>query len=66
MGWRASRNWSLILDEAERAVPVTHRTRWQACSLYRRMYNSTERFKSRDFAVYVGLQSVEKRKGSEV
>jgi hypothetical protein len=66
MGWRASRNWSLILDEAGRAVPATHRGRWQAGSLYRRMYNSTERFKSRDFAIYVGLQSAEKRKGSVV
>jgi hypothetical protein len=66
MGWRASRNWSLILDEAGRALPATHRTRWQASTLYSRMQFASERFKRGDFAVYVGLRSVEKRKGSEV
>lgn len=66
MGWRASRNWSVILDEAERALPATHHTRWQATNLYWRMYDASERFKRRDLAIYIGLRSAEKRKNSVV
>jgi hypothetical protein len=66
MGWRASRNWSLMLDEAGKALPATFHPRWQASTLYSRMQFASERFKRRDFAVYVGLRSAEKRKGSVV
>lgn len=66
MGWRASRNWSLILDEAGRALPATHQTRWQASSLYWRMHDASERFKKKDLAIYFGLRSAEKRKNSVV
>jgi hypothetical protein len=66
MGWRASRNWNLMLDETGRALPATHRPGWLASPLYWRMSYASERFRKRDFAVYVGLRSVEKRKNSAV
>ena len=62
MGWRASRNWSVMLDERWRALPATHHTRWQASTLYSQMYDASERFTKKNFAVYIGLRSVEKRK----
>lgn len=65
MGWRASRNWGVILDDARQAHLAFPGTYHETLgNLYWRMREASERFKMCDFAVYIGLRSVEKRKQS--
>lgn len=67
MGWRASRNWGVILDDARQAHLAFPGTYHETLgNLYWRMREVSERFKMCDFAVYIGLRSVEKRKQSAV